>query len=54
MAMQIIMTIIIKKKAKLPSKYKLFKIVFKLNNLLSKYRKHDHIIPLKEGKLLQI
>ena len=53
MAIQVIIIIIIKKEAKLPNKYKLFKIIFELDNLLPKYRKYDHnIIPLKEGKLL--
>ena len=42
--------IVIKKEAKLPSKYELFKIVFKPDNSLLKHRKHDYVIPLKEGK----
>ena len=54
MTMQAIVIIIIKKEAKLPSKYELFKIIFKLDNSLLKHRKHDYVIPLEKGKLPQV
>ena len=34
----------------LPKEYKQFKEVFELNNLLLKHGKHNHVIPLVEGK----
>ena len=34
----------------LPKEYKQFKEVFKPDNLLSKYGKHNYIIPFIEGK----
>ena len=46
--------IVIKKEAKLPSKYKLFKIMFEPNNSLPKYKRHNHVILLKKGKLPQV
>ena len=54
MAIQAIVTIVIKKEVKLPSKYKLFKIVFKPDNLLLKHKKYNYVIPLKKGKSSQV
>jgi hypothetical protein len=34
----------------LPKEYEQFKIMFEPDNLLPKYRKHDHVIPFIKGK----
>ena len=54
MATQTIATTDTKKEAKLPSKYKLFKVIFKPDDSLPKHGKHDHVIPLEEGKSLRV
>ena len=50
MSMQAIVTTVTKKEAKLPSEYESFKVVFEPDDSLPKHGKHDHVIPLEEGK----
>jgi hypothetical protein len=50
MATQVILAIVQKTRTILLKEYEQFKIVFELDNSLSKYGKHDHVIPLIKGK----
>jgi hypothetical protein len=34
----------------LPKEYEQFKIIFELDNLLPRHKKHNHVIPLIKGK----
>ena len=48
--MQAFFTEKLQSKTMLPKEYEQFKEVFKLDNLLLKYGKHNHMLPLIKGK----
>jgi hypothetical protein len=50
MVTQVIVAIVQQTETILPKEYKQFKIMFKLDDLLLRHRKHNHIIPLIKGK----
>jgi hypothetical protein len=50
MVIQVIMAIVQQTGTILLKEYKQFKIVFELDDLLLRHRKHNHVIPLIEGK----
>jgi hypothetical protein len=50
MVTQVILAIVQQIRTILPKEYEQFKIVFEPDNLLPKYGKHNHVIPLIKGK----